>query len=155
MRALLLTATLLLGACQSASAPPPEPGVPLRVDRAYMLAAPAGGTSALFFEITGGTGPDTLLGALFDGAERVELHASVERTGEMRGMRPVDGVPVGPQALVALRPGGYHVMLIGLREPLTPGDSFEVALRFARAGGLAVRAGVRPLEALPSGPHGH
>lgn len=150
-----LAAALLFGACQTAPAPAPAPGTPLRIADAYVPAAPAGGTSALFLEVTGGAEPDTLLGALFDGAERVELHESVERAGGLRGMRAVDALPVAPGQTVALQPGGYHVMLIGLRETLEAGDSLEVALRFARAGGLAVRAGVRPLEDLPAGAHSH
>ena len=52
-----------------------------------------------------------------------------------------DAVPAG--TTVALRPGGYHGMLMGLAAPLREGTSFEVALTFARAGTLTV-----PVEVL-------
>ncbi len=49
-------------------------------------------------------------------------------------MRPVEAIPVAAGGTVTLAPGGLHMMLIGLRQALKPGDSFPLTLRFEKAG---------------------
>jgi len=50
---------------------------------------------------------------------------------------------VAPGARVELKPGSYHLMLIGLKRALTPGQTVTLTLRFERAGALTARAEVR------------
>jgi periplasmic copper chaperone A len=57
-------------------------------------------------------------------------------------MRPVGPLPVGPGKPLVLAPGGYHVMLMGLKQPLKAGDSFPVTLTFAKAGAINATASV-------------
>ena len=57
-------------------------------------------------------------------------------------MRPVTALPVAPGNPLMLKPGGYHVMLVGLRRALNEGDSFPVTLQFAGAGAVTVDAQV-------------
>ncbi len=59
---------------------------------------------------------------------------------EMRRVRALT-IPAG--GTIAVAPGGYHVMLIGLRQPLHAGQTFPVRLRFAHAGWVAIRSEVR------------
>jgi hypothetical protein len=61
----------------------------------------------------------------------------------MMEMRPVEEIPVAAGELVALEPGGYHIMLLDLGEPLEVGDQFEVTLTFEQAGELDVTVEVR------------
>ena len=61
-------------------------------------------------------------------------------------MRPVRGglaIPAG--GAVALKPGGYHLMFMGLKRPLKKGERFPVTLRFQTAGTLKVQFAVQPI----------
>ena len=89
-----------------------------------------------------GTSPDALVGASADVARRVELHETRNMSGMMM-MEPVAKVEVAPGTRVELRPGSYHLMLIGLTRALTPGQTVTLTLRFERAGALTTRATVR------------
>ncbi len=156
----VLPLALLLAACQPETPPPPPPAdVPPAPDvarapeatDAFAPAAPAGGTTGLFLTITGGSVPDTLVGVTYVGAERAEVHETYDAGGGMRGMREVSALPVAAADTVRLAPGGYHVMLIGLREALAAGDTLAAGLRFARGGTVPVRAVVRTLDAMSHG----
>ncbi|HAX81851.1 MAG TPA: hypothetical protein DCY40_04710 [Actinobacteria bacterium] len=63
--------------------------------------------------------------------------------GDGMTMQAVSRVPIGAGATVVFEPGGYHVMLLGLVEPLVAGASFEVTLTFESAGEIVVVAEVR------------
>ena len=58
--------------------------------------------------------------------------------GAMRMQELVDGLPLQGGETVSFTPGGYHVMLIDLAEPLVTGDEFELTLDFANAGTTTV-----------------
>jgi len=81
-----------------------------------------------------GGAADRLVAVAADVAEAAEIHRSVIE-GNVAKMVPVKGgieIPAGGR--VELKPGGYHVMLIGLRRDLKPGDHFTLRLRFAKSG---------------------
>lgn len=63
-------------------------------------------------------------------------------SGEME-MRPITELGLPPGETVAMKPGGYHIMLIELVQPLVAGDTVEVTLTFAKAGQQVVTATVR------------
>lgn len=84
-----------------------------------------------------GKSADTLQGADGDVADRVEIHNHINDNGVLK-MRRVDGVSVEPGQRVALQPGSYHIMLIGLKKPLLAGESFPLTLHFKRAGDVRV-----------------
>jgi len=83
----------------------------------------------------GGTA-DALIGVDAD-FPRVMLHRSTEEDGVMR-MRHVDEISLPAGELVELAPGGYHVMFMGLSEPLEAGDEVPATLRFENAGDLEI-----------------
>ncbi|MCX8135061.1 MAG: copper chaperone PCu(A)C, partial [Roseococcus sp.] len=61
---------------------------------------------------------------------------------------------------VSLQPGGLHLMLIGLTQPLVAGQSVPVTLRFERAGEVTIQLAVQAAGARQPGPahgqgHGH
>ncbi|WP_198338947.1 copper chaperone PCu(A)C [Lysobacter capsici] len=91
-----------------------------------------------------------LIGARSDIAQNTEVH-EMAMQGQMMRMREVAAVPLPRGQAVALAPGGYHVMLIGLKRPLSAGDQVALTLVFEDAGGKrseqTVRAPVRPLGA--------
>jgi len=69
--------------------------------------------------------------------------ASGGEGGEMMTMKEVEEIAVPAGETVVLEPGGYHVMLIDLVDPLVVGDKIEITLVFAEAGEVVVEAEVR------------
>ena len=99
---------------------------------------PGGQTGAVYLTVTA-TAPDRLTGAITPVAGKAELHLSSMADGMME-MRPVTDLPVTPGAPLRLEPGGYHLMLVHLKQPLHPGDHFPVTLTFEHAGEVTAQA---------------
>ena len=115
------------------------------------------GTGA-FMEITGKSAV-RLLSAESPVAASVEIHHMTMEKGVMK-MSPVDGIDIAAGKTVKLAPGGYHVMLIGLKQQMKPGErvplklTFELADKKREAVELAVE--VRDLAGNRAGGHaGH
>ena len=70
-------------------------------------------------------------------ARKAELHTHIHDQGVMR-MRPVARITVPAGAAATLKPGGDHVMLMGLTAPLKKGDTLSLTLVFEHAGEIAV-----------------
>ena len=85
---------------------------------------------------------DRLLRVESDVAEAVELHMS-EMQGEVMTMRPIEYVEVPANGVAELKPGGMHVMLIGLKQDLKAGEMITLVLVFENAGEISVQAEVR------------
>lgn len=103
-------------------------------------------TSAVYMNISGGGMADKLIKAESAVAENVELHTVEMKDGVMQ-MRPVEGgIDVPVNGTVELKPGGFHVMLIGLKQDLKPGATFGVKLTFEKAGVKDVVAEVRSIQ---------
>lgn len=113
---------------------------------------PAARSGAAFMTIkNNGTEADRLVGAETPAAEKAELHTQLMDDGVMK-MRQVDAIELPPGEPVALRPGGLHVMLMGLKQPLTQGGRFPVTLTFAKAGTVTVEVPIQGAGAM--GPDG-
>ncbi|WP_157271111.1 copper chaperone PCu(A)C [Azohydromonas aeria] len=116
------------------------------------------GAGYLKLHNTGAT-PDRLLGASTGAAERVELH-NMFMSGDVMRMRQVEAIDVPAGATVELGPGGLHLMLMGLKAPLTAGQRLPLVLRFEKAGEVKteLQVGQRAAAAgasAPSHQHGH
>lgn len=85
-------------------------------------------------------------------AETVELHTHI-KDGEVMRMRPVEAIEVPTGGSVTLKPGGDHVMLIGLRAPLKEGETFPLTLVFENGGARDVEVTVKSVGA--RGDHSH
>lgn len=90
-----------------------------------------------------GDAEDRLLAVHTDVAAAVELHETRLSDDRMRMLPVPDGIAIPAEGEVALRPGGYHVMLLGLRRHLAPGERFEARFEFERAGIRSVGVAVR------------
>lgn len=103
-----------------------------------------GANSAVYMVLAnGGAEADSLVAAQADVSKAIEIHETVME-GDVMRMQQVEGgiqVPAGGQ--VELKPGGYHVMLIGLTRDLAVGDKFPLTLEFASGAKLQVEAEVR------------
>ena len=105
-----------------------------------------------YFRIDGGPTADRLLAVSADIAQSVELH-TMRMDGDVMRMRQLDSVDVPAKQSVEFKPGGMHVMLIGLKTPLKVGNNFPMTLRFEKAGSVSVN--VRVLPAPPAAEHKH
>ena len=83
-------------------------------------------------------------------AKKAELH-TMSMAGMVMQMRPLAGLDIPAGRPVTLKPGGEHIMLLGLDRPLQEGESFPLTLNFERAGPLTVTAAVRKLSATGPG----
>lgn len=99
------------------------------VGHAWAEAQPEGGT-AVFGMVMNPTSSDaTVVSAVSDAAASVELHETTESAdGQMVTTELSDGfhLPAGQPLL--LKPGGHHLMLMGLVQPVQPGDEIAVTL---------------------------
>jgi copper(I)-binding protein len=99
--------------------------------------------SAAYMLITNnGADPDRLLSIESDAAHAVELHESREVDGVMQ-MEPIVAIDIPANASAELKPGGMHVMLIGLTKDLNAGDKVKLVLKFEKAGNVTIDAEVR------------
>jgi len=105
-------------------------------------------SSAAYISVHNGGGADRLLGASSPVAASVSIHDSQNDGGVMR-MRAAGAMPVAAGGSIAMKPGGLHIMLMGLKAPLRPGTKLPITLRFEKAG--LVRAS---LPVLPPGAQG-
>lgn len=121
---IITTAALLMGACAPAAKD-------IEAFDVWARTGIAGGNSAVYMMLVNGTGADDeLLSASSDVADAVELHLSqMGANGEMQ-MIPQASIPLAAGSKVEFKPGGLHVMLIGLRQDLKAGDEFELTLHF-------------------------
>ena len=105
----------------------------LVLDNAWSRATPGGakvGGGYLTVDNKGSTA-DKLLGGSSPAASKVEVHEMAMNNGVMT-MRPLkDGLPIPAGKSVALAPGGYHLMLVGLTRTLAVGDAVPVTVTFA------------------------
>ena len=116
---------------------------PLTLGDPWARPALAGRNGAGYLSIANaGKAADTLTGAASPAAAKVTLH-EMRMTGAVMSMRPVASLPIPAGGHVALAPGGYHLMLEGLKRELKAGQRVPVTLTFARAGKVAVELEVR------------
>ena len=113
--------------------------------------AGAAKTGAAYFTITDQGAADTLTAATTPVAATAEVHETINDNGTMK-MRPVPGgLALTPGKPVRLAPGGYHVMLMGLKAPLKSGDTFPLTLTFAHAAPQTVTVKVETPKSGPGG----
>jgi copper(I)-binding protein len=101
-------------------------------------------TSAVFMKLVNkGRQADRLVSAQADVAKTVEIHETRMEGEVMKMVHLPDGLEIPSQGEVVLKPGSYHVMLIGLTGELNVGDRFPVMLTFEKSGTMTVEAEVR------------
>jgi hypothetical protein len=101
-----------------------------------------------------GGSEDRLVAVRSDVAERATLHAHT-MDGTIMRMRKVEAVPVPAGGTVTLKPGGLHVMMLGLKRKLAEGDEFAMTLVFEMAGEVTVKVPVMKAGAMgPGTSHG-
>lgn len=121
----------------------------LKIEQPWTRATPGGAkVAAGYMKITNtGAEPDRLVGGALSQAGRFEVHEMKMENGVMQMREIAGGLEIAPGQTVELKPGGYHVMFMELREPLKEGDTLKGQLRFQKAGALNVEYRVQSLGA--------
>jgi copper(I)-binding protein len=110
---------------------------------AWARPSPGGTTNgAAYVTLEGGAQPDQLIGASTPVASTAEVHETIDDKGIMR-MRSAPSVTVSPGQTVTFAPGGYHIMLMGLKKPLVASQNFPLTLKFAHAAPVTLDVQVR------------
>ncbi len=120
----------------------------------WARATPQGaGTGAVYMTLVNpGPADDRLIGVATPVAGEAQIHSMSMENGVMM-MRPVSGIDVKAGSSATLKPGGYHVMLMDLKQKLVEGKSFPLILTFAKAGKVEVSAKIGGIAAMDSGPN--
>lgn len=114
----------------------------------WARATPGGAKVAgVYLEIEAAAGAeDRLIGARSPVSSVVEIHDHINDGGVMR-MRRIEAIAVKGTAAVILKPGGLHVMLMDLAQPLKAGETVKLTLLFEKAGALEIEAPIMPIGA--------
>jgi copper(I)-binding protein len=130
-----LAATLALAPGASASN--------VMITKAYARASatPTTEAGAAYVSLMAHGEADRLLGVSSPAAKMAALHKTVEVDGVMK-MEHVDALEIPANGMLEMKPGGYHIMLMGLAQPLKEGDEIEITLTFEKAGEVKVKARV-------------
>ena len=119
--------------------------------RATAAGQPTGGG---FLKLANGGAADKLLSVTVSVSASAELH-EMKMEGDVMRMRQVDGIALPAGKTVALQPGGYHIMFVGLKAPLKAGARFPMKLRFEKAGEVEVMVNVEAPAAEAASGHQH
>lgn len=119
----------------------------LEIDDPFARAVPPGTpNSAVFFTIENeGTQDRAIVSASSPAAKVVELHTHIMEDG-MAKMREVPRILVPAGGETKLKPGGLHVMLLGLHHDLVEGEAVSVTLNFDDGTGKTFSAPIRRVK---------
>ena len=146
MRRLLLALTVLLAPAAAAA----QAMVEMPWARAT---APAAQTGAAYMTVTT-TVDDRITAVSSPVAANAELHETIEQNGVMK-MEARPAMPLTGGKPLTMKPGSFHVMLLGLRAPLKQGDSFRLTMTFEKAPPVTVDVKVEAAGAAGPGAHTH
>jgi copper(I)-binding protein len=119
----------------------------LVVQEAWTRQAPGSDVAAIYLTMRNpSTKPIVIVGVESSVASHAMIHETKTESGQSR-MRPHEQLVVPPGETVKLEPGGLHVMLHGLTQPVAVGQSVPLVLLLDGGGKVQVAAVVRPLNA--------
>ena len=126
-----------------------QPSSGMALSDAWARATPgARTTGAAYLTLANaGAATDRLIAVSTPIARSVELHTTV-RDGDILRMQALDTLGIAPGSAVELKPGGIHIMLLGLKAPLKEETTFPLTLTFAAGGDLTVDVAVRGAGAM-------
>jgi len=117
------------------------------VDKAWARETPPTAKSGAAFITIHSTTGDRLLSVASPAAKKVQLHTHIEENGVMKMTHVIGGIEIPEGGMVALKPGGYHIMMMGLNGPLKKGSMVPMTLTFEHAGDIEIMAPVLPIGA--------
>ena len=152
-RLLILSAVLATAACSSPSETTADLAV-VNVTGAICRPTPAGRQVTGCYLTMTASRDDTLMAAESPSSALAQVHESSMENNMMVMYEAKAGLPLPAGQAVSLAPGGNHIMLLGVKEPLAEGDKVPLTLTFATASPVEVEASVGQ-PALPEGKMDH
>jgi len=115
----------------------------IKIENAWMRLANKGMNSALYVDVTNlSSKEDELTDVSSNIANTVQIHVTYKQ-GENMGMRRIPSVTIKGKGTFHFAPGGFHIMLIKIKENMKAGDKKEFTLTFKHAGKVKVMAIVK------------
>ena len=114
----------------------------ISIDDVWARTGQPGQVSAAYMDVKNKGASDKIVSANCDCAKATELHDVKMVDGAMK-MVPVTGMDVPANGELKLKPGAYHIMLIGLNRPLVAGETLPIKIKFEKAGEVTVQAKVK------------
>ena len=148
MRHIILATVALLGLAGAVHAQTPSVEVSQAWARATTSTAKVGG---VFLTLKATGAADRVVSVSSPLADKIELHETINDAGVMK-MREVAQLVLAPGQEMVLKPGSFHIMLIGLKQPLNRGESFPLTMVFEKAPPVTVTVTV---QAAGAGGIGH
>jgi copper(I)-binding protein len=129
----------------------------LTIGGPWARATPKGASvGAGYMTITNaGTTTERLIGGTSDGSSRFEVHEMSMDGGVMKMREMTKGIEIKPGQTVEFKPGGYHVMFVGLNKQLESGQQIKAMLNFEKAGKVEVGFHIRAMGESGAPMHGH
>jgi periplasmic copper chaperone A len=118
--------------------------VPVVTDAWISEAPPVAKNNAAYITVQNGNVRDALVGVESPASAKAELHQMSMAGGLMR-MQRLPRINLAAQQRLVFGPGGRHIMLIDMKQPLKAGDKVPLTLVFRKAGRVTVEAEVRPV----------
>lgn len=127
----------------------------LSIEHPWSRATPPGAPTGGGFMIIHNHGDesDRLVGGNADFTQNISIHQTKMEDGTMKMMPLQHGLEIPAGGSVALEPGSYHLMLMGLQAPLLEGERRSITLQFEKAGSIEVELVVDAIGAMPE--HNH
>src|SRR4030088_31386 len=100
-----------------------------------------------------GTTPDRLIAVKSLAADKAEIHEMKMEGNDMRVRELEKGIELPPGATVELKPGGFHIMFMGLKAPFAKDAKVPLTLVFEKAGSIDVDLMVQAMGAQPPSMH--
>lgn len=121
----------------------------IEVEHPWSRATPPGAKTGAgyFVMVNSGSEPDRLVSASSPAAEKTEIHEMSIQNGVMNMRKVEGGVAIPAKGSAALAPGGFHLMLMGLKAPFKEGQMIPLTLTFEKAGSVEVELQVDKMGA--------
>ncbi len=153
----LAAAAIAVTSCVAAQAQDVQQGL-LTISHVWARpAAQSQKVGAAYFSIkNGGAEAEKLLSAESPVAEKTMLHEMTMDNGVMKMRMIMDGAEIPAGGVLEFKPGGSHIMLVGLKQTLSEGQTIPLTLTFAKAGAIKVEAKVeKPASGMSEMQHRH
>ncbi len=122
----------------------------IQITDAWARATPPGAAvGVVYLRIVGACAPDRLVSAASRVSRKVEVHQMQQR-GSMMQMRQVETLKIPAAATLEFAPGGLHLMLVDLRQPLVEHETLALDLVFEHSGPVSVVATIGSIAAQSS-----
>ena len=125
----------------------------LQIGHPWARATPKGASvGGGYLKITNtGTTPDRLISGTSAVSGRFEVHEMSMDNGVMKMRQVKDGLEIKPGETVEFKPGGYHIMMVDLKQPIKEGERVKGTLVFEKAGTVEIEYAVVPVGGSPGG----